>query len=626
MTFPNTFAPQAGPIPLQYLDDNFNALTAPTGSSLVGFIQSGTGAVARTATDKLRESVSVLDFYANGVSGAGVDPTGILDSTLGIQAAINSLSKIIVIALNGTVTALSGTLYFPAGKYKITSPLVVANGYGVTLVGDGVGSTELVWSTNNSAIDLIDFSDCSYCKIQKMSLIAAQPAHFLVKFYNNAATTTITSQSNTLQDVELNGNYNVFACITVGGGLDANNDFMQFDRVVFMGYSHSGAFLQGFQSHMNHFFDCTFLGINLAQTATNGLYGVFAKLDVTSSQAPSFIFERGISGWHAGADFFIGGGNSTGYIIKSASSENSLRFLDTSSTVPSQNAPITILGCRIESAGVSSDGNIIINNMQGPLTIQGCTIGSGGSPIPVLPRIFLNNTVQNVAHVTGNTFPYTYSATLGTVAITGIAGQFSCAATTLFNGMAITVAGLYGGTGSITGYINPTTYYIIATNGTTTFQLSATPGGVSIATTAGTPTGLTYTVTSTSYDATSLVVNLVGQYNYSQITYERNSFITPIKPAASNFFLSTSQTTVPVYFGYGPYKINNTVATNVANLTAAYPFQKIMLFVNDAATTFVNTGNIRFQNKVMPYSPGAIKQFELVYNSDYGFWTEANVE
>ncbi len=83
------------------------------------------------------------------------------------------------------------------------------------------------------------------------------------------------------------------------------------------------------------------------------------------------------------------------------------------------------------------------------------------------------------------------------VAITGTAGQFSCtspgAANPLAVGQTLTISGTEGGTGSITGYVNPTTYYIITTNGTTTFTLSATSGGTAITTTAGTPTGLTYT-------------------------------------------------------------------------------------------------------------------------------------
>ena len=87
--------------------------------------------------------------------------------------------------------------------------------------------------------------------------------------------------------------------------------------------------------------------------------------------------------------------------------------------------------------------------------------------------------------------------TLATVAITGIAGQFSCAAASkpLVVGQKVTISGTYGGGGSITGYTDPKTYYIIVTNGSTTFTLSAAVGGVAITTTAGTPSGLTYTLT-----------------------------------------------------------------------------------------------------------------------------------
>jgi len=85
------------------------------------------------------------------------------------------------------------------------------------------------------------------------------------------------------------------------------------------------------------------------------------------------------------------------------------------------------------------------------------------------------------------------AAVLTGVAITGTAGQFSCTATTnLVVGQYLTISGTLGGTGTITGYTNPTTYKISATNGTSTFTLTTT-ADVAIVTTAGTPTGLTYT-------------------------------------------------------------------------------------------------------------------------------------
>ena len=86
--------------------------------------------------------------------------------------------------------------------------------------------------------------------------------------------------------------------------------------------------------------------------------------------------------------------------------------------------------------------------------------------------------------------------TLSSVTITGTAGQFGCSASSspLSVGQEVTISGTFGGTGSISGYSNPTTYYIVATNGSTTLTLSTTKGGAGVTTTAGTPTGLTYTV------------------------------------------------------------------------------------------------------------------------------------
>jgi len=109
---------------------------------------------------------------------------------------------------------------------------------------------------------------------------------------------------------------------------------------------------------------------------------------------------------------------------------------------------------------------------------------------------------QNLSYMTSTvntpvlygTFPGSFGLLTG-VTITGTAGQFACSASgvTFTVNQQLTISGTYGGTGSISGYTNPTTYFIIATNGSTTFTLSSTYGGAAITTTAGTPTGLTYT-------------------------------------------------------------------------------------------------------------------------------------
>ena len=132
---------------------------------------------------------------------------------------------------------------------------------------------------------------------------------------------------------------------------------------------------------------------------------------------------------------------------------------------------------------------------------------TGALPTPLYPNItYYVASVLTTTTITLRTSAEASSATttLSGVAITGIAGQFSCTAMSpaLSIGQSITISGTLGGTGTITGYVNPTTYYIIATNGSTTFTLSTTAGGSGVVTTAGTPTGLTYTL--------STVINTSG--------------------------------------------------------------------------------------------------------------------
>jgi hypothetical protein len=158
------------------------------------------------------------------------------------------------------------------------------------------------------------------------------------------------------------------------------------------------------------------------------------------------------------------------------------------------------------------------------VTIAGTFGGTGSITGYTDPKTYYIITTNGTTTFTlSNTYN---TGTLSTVAITGTSGQFSCAATTLTVGASITISGTLGGTGTITGYSNPTTYYIIATNGSTTFTLSASIGGVAITTTAGTPTGLTYTLgnvalTTTAGTPTGLTYTIPSyvQMNVTSTTY-----------------------------------------------------------------------------------------------------------
>lgn len=122
------------------LDANFTNLNADKveasdladtdGSNLVGFLQAGTGATARTAEDKLQEIVSVKDFGAVG--------DGVTDDTAAITAAITYAK-----------TLTCPHLVVPSGSYLIsTLTFDLPNNSTLTCYG------QFVTSTNSTAITI----------------------------------------------------------------------------------------------------------------------------------------------------------------------------------------------------------------------------------------------------------------------------------------------------------------------------------------------------------------------------------------------------------------------------------------------------------------------------------------
>jgi len=124
-------------------------LAASTGAALVGSIQTGTGASARTVQAKLQDFVSVKDFGATG--------DGVTNDRADIQEAIAAI-----------LAAGGGTVWFPEGTYLINSTassdtydngLLIPWGAsfdhkrGITLAGPG----KLVCGSNN--MTLIRVSD-----------------------------------------------------------------------------------------------------------------------------------------------------------------------------------------------------------------------------------------------------------------------------------------------------------------------------------------------------------------------------------------------------------------------------------------------------------------------------------
>ena len=86
----------------------------------IDFIQTGIGAVTRTALSKMRDEVNVLDFGAVG--------DNVTDDSAAFQAAVTALS--------GTK---SGVINVPPGTYYIATPVALASN--VRIQGAGIGST-----------------------------------------------------------------------------------------------------------------------------------------------------------------------------------------------------------------------------------------------------------------------------------------------------------------------------------------------------------------------------------------------------------------------------------------------------------------------------------------------------
>lgn len=112
------------------------ALAASSGSSLVGYISGGTGAVATTVQAKLRRWQDVMD--------KGADNTGSVDTHAALQAMLDS------------ATGVGLTVVMPPGTYRIDSPLVWPQNWPVTLLGSGVDATIINYTGSGDAIVMSD--------------------------------------------------------------------------------------------------------------------------------------------------------------------------------------------------------------------------------------------------------------------------------------------------------------------------------------------------------------------------------------------------------------------------------------------------------------------------------------
>lgn len=93
---------------------------------------------ANTLSSRLARRIYVTDYD-------GVDPTGQTDSSSGVQAAINAAQ-----AYAALYTERGAAVYFPAGLYRIDTPLTVTAAR-IALIGDGASHSVLFTSSSTAA-------------------------------------------------------------------------------------------------------------------------------------------------------------------------------------------------------------------------------------------------------------------------------------------------------------------------------------------------------------------------------------------------------------------------------------------------------------------------------------------
>jgi hypothetical protein len=145
-------------VPDFFATTNFNDLrtdlSASYGSSLIGFIAAGVGAVIRTVQERLREEVLVTDYMTAAQRADVLARTALVDTSPAWTLAINRL-----IAIRGK------RIIAPAGTYLLNGGPVSPDGYkngillpdtngdfstgnGITIVGDGVETVFKAGSPN----------------------------------------------------------------------------------------------------------------------------------------------------------------------------------------------------------------------------------------------------------------------------------------------------------------------------------------------------------------------------------------------------------------------------------------------------------------------------------------------
>jgi hypothetical protein len=352
--------------------DNISTLFNTT-AALVSYTPAGTGAVTRTVQDKLRETISVKDFGAKG--------DGVNDDTAEIQAAVNAAATF------GSASNYGATVFFPSGKYLISSTIDLPGAQYVSLIGEGRSSV-ISWSAGASSdvmFSMDNGSDGSQVFVEKL--------HFTNPVDNNSLTGFEFCKTPGKAVVNVTFRQNLFQNLNRGIDMNQETDQMLIDDNYFLTYYDGAIKVQGYCANIyvknNHFRDgknnsyavvfgsgnSIVLDTNTVQTAVNGAKGFYiagsTKFTVTNT-----YFEVSAGGAAGDGPFLTIFGSSDGYVADNYTTGavgESIMVVDGTCRVitfgnhkhsVSGGTPLRVLEKNISAIGISVIGTFDTNNVQ----------------------------------------------------------------------------------------------------------------------------------------------------------------------------------------------------------------------------------------------------------------------
>lgn len=214
-----------------YTVDNYNTdpngllnLFTSSGSSLVGFLQSGISAISRWAQDKLRERVSMADFLP-----IGYVTDGSVDYTTQLQAFINA-----AIARNAVARGVEGVFQVSGTGLTITGPLTLRgtgrdscyiknnSGNVLRIQGAGVDVSDItLWSVGGGhtvvQTDVLSQSNWARHRIRQDSTAYSG--------WDNATFEYVDNRHTQFDFVHVQGSTVPFFNLTAAGGLINDNEW-----------------------------------------------------------------------------------------------------------------------------------------------------------------------------------------------------------------------------------------------------------------------------------------------------------------------------------------------------------------------------------------------------------------